>query len=179
MKYRMFDDKDLENLKEYAYGVGSSYLILGILGVLVNIIFPSIPLDFFAGAILFISGIASFYFAFTTAWNFQIKFLQPAILFVSSFVLLAIPTKHALVLLLSMLFYLFLDGFVKLLFSQAIRPISFWSYISYSGAFSIVLALSILIGWEFMNNWLLALLISLNILFDGIMLFLLSKRITL
>ncbi len=177
MKYTMFDDKDVLSIKEYAYAVGISFFIIGLLGILTDIIFPKIPFNLFVGFLLFIAGAISLYFTYTNNLKFSIKFLQPFVILTSSLVLLAVPANHELISLLSILFYLFLDGFAKLIFSQAIRPIPFWNYISYSGALSVVLALSILIGWEIMNSWLLAFLISVNILFDGLMLFILSKKI--
>ncbi|WP_187647558.1 hypothetical protein [Nitrosophilus labii] len=177
MKFRMFDESYIENIKKYTNYTGTSFAVIGAVGIIVNILLPKIPIVLFGGVLLFSAGLVSVYFSYAIFKKITLTILQPFILLISGSAFLFMPLKNDLFILIIILFYLFLDGFIKSAISMALRPLSSWKYLSYSGLFSILMAFSILLGWEFTTKWLLAIILSINIFFDGIMLLRFSKKI--
>ena len=171
MNPNMFERENLLKLYNYSKRAGASLSLLGAAFILLNVIFPNIRIDFFVGSLLFLASIVLAYILYSYYYENRLSFLQVIVPFISGGVFLILPLKHDLAILVTIVFYLFLDGFIKAAIGVSYRPLKKWRLIVYSGAFSILLAMFIVFGWPLTNYWLLKLIVCLNIFFDGIMFF--------
>ncbi|WP_281951671.1 hypothetical protein [Nitrosophilus kaiyonis] len=171
MNPHMFEKETLKNINLYSKKVGISLALLGSLAILANVIFPNIKIDIFIGLFLFFTGILIAFILYKNYYENRLSILHPLIPLISGLVFLTLPLKHDLAILITIVFYLFLDGFIKSAIGISYKPLKKYRYIIYSGAFSILLAMFIVFGWPLTNYWLLKLIVGANIFFDGIMFF--------
>ena len=171
MNPHMFEKTTLISLKNYSKRAGTTLALFGSIAILFNILFPDTKSDIFFGFTLLIAGLIIAIFLYKDYYGNRLSILQSLIPLISGFVFLALPLKHDLAYLVTLVFYLFLDGFVKAAIGVSYRPLKKYIYVIYSGAFSVLLAMFIVFGWPLTNYWLLKLIVATNIFFDGIMFF--------
>jgi len=171
MNPHMFEKKALLSIQKYTKNIGIFYALIGSFGILLNVVLPDIRIDLMIGLILFLSGIIATYILYLNYSGNKISILQPVVLLITGLVFLALPVKHDLAILVTIVFYLFLDGFVKSALGVSFRPLRKNRLFIYSGAFSILLAMFIVFGWTLTNFWLIKTVVCVNIFFDGIMFF--------
>jgi len=171
MNPNMFEKETLKTLQNFSKITGVSLALLGSAGILLNVIFPDANIDLFIGLLLFLAGFIVAVNIYKNYYGNRLSYLQALIPLISGLVFLTLPIEHDLAILATIVFYLFLDGFIKSAIGLSYRPLKKWRLIVYSGAFSIILANFVVFGWPLTNYWLLKLIICANIFFDGMMFF--------
>ncbi|WP_200762880.1 HdeD family acid-resistance protein [Nitrosophilus alvini] len=177
MKFFMFDEEMLKKLDGYAMVTGTSFIAIGCIGILTALFFrPSI--DIALGILFLSSGIAALLSFYKNCSAANMVLLQPIILVVAGLVFLSYPVKNDTVILMTLIFYFFLDGFAKTAIAVSLKPLKKWRLLFYGGVVSIMLAIFILVGWPLTTLWILIILASANLLFDGsaLLLFALSLK---
>jgi uncharacterized membrane protein HdeD (DUF308 family) len=60
-----------------------------------------------------------------------------------------------------------MEGIAKISLAFMMRPLARWSWVLFSGATSLLLAIIILMGWPGTALWVLGLLVGINMIFLG------------
>lgn len=147
---------------------GIVFLILGALAIALPILFTfAVTLMF--GILLLIGGVAASvrlanmgsYSAKWADWLFTIAMLVIGILLIIS------PETGALTLTVMLTAFFIIGGIAKMLLSLQSRDVPNWGWIFVSGLLSLVLAAIIISGWPGTAQWVLGLLLGINMLFTG------------
>lgn len=147
---------------------GIVFMILGVLAIALPMLF-TIAITLLFGILLVIGGVASSIRlksmgAFPGKWAdwlFVIAILVTGILLIIS------PEKGALTLTVMLIAFFIIGGIAKILLSLQSRDVPNWGWIFVSGLLSLALAAIIISGWPGTAQWVLGLLLGINMLFFG------------
>ena len=127
--------------------LGSFLLVVGLMQLVRSLIFLTIP-----GLNLFL---------FTGLFQFSIGF----------YFLAVEPAKGRITLTMLLVILFIMEGAIKVYLGFIMRPIAQWNEMLLNGVISIVFAIAILIGWPETWSWPLGLLLGMNMILFGELLF--------
>ncbi len=153
---------------------GILLMILGVLGIFVPQIF-SLFVEGFLAAIMLIGGAISAYNTYQFNRSNFTEWLKPLILIVGGFLLLVYPSSGIAAIILVLSFYFFTDAFANFAMSYERYPQPGWFWMTLNGVLSALLAALILIGWPESSLMYLGIFIAISLIFDGLVLFMLSR----
>jgi len=155
---------------------GILLMALGVLGIFVPQLMSLFVEGFLAAMMLIGGGISAYhtyYFnrASITDW------LKPLILFVGGLLLLIYPSSGVAAIILMVSFYFFTDAFASFAMSYERYPAPGWFWMTLNGVLSTLLAFLILVGWPESSLMFLGIFIAISLIFDGLVLFMLSRSL--
>lgn len=146
-------------------------ILIGALGILaiVRAQIATVLAVGFLGALLLVSGVAVFIFAFSAAgyWtDFFVHVLWAALVAIVGVILLTRPAISAEAITLVLSFYFIAEGFLIIGFAVASHLEGLWTYLT-QGVFALVLGAILLMGWPFSGLWAIGTFVGVDLLFKG------------
>ena len=171
IEIRQMQQKMLDYLQKhwkFFFAEGIFFIILGTIAIILPQVF-TIGIAIFIGWLLLFGGLiqiarAASFFAMPgfSLWFF-IGFLQVVI----GYLLVADPVKGALTLTMLMTLYFAMEGLAKISLAYMIRPLAKWGWLFFSGFTALCLAIVVWVGWPGTAQWILGLLLGINMVFLG------------
>ncbi|MDB6083020.1 MAG: hypothetical protein JWN43_901 [Gammaproteobacteria bacterium] len=152
-------------------------LVLGIVQMIAGTIAIAIPVvaslaaAAIFGAVLIVAGIFQMIHAFRVrAWPRSMWYGLGGVLYTIAGLLVAIyPVGGVLTLAVMIGVLLIADGVLRVVFAMTVRPITGWGWLVAGGIGSIVVGLTLLLGWPASALWVVGLLLGVNLIFTGAM----------
>jgi len=177
---------DPETRRDLKAGLGRA-VILGILMVLVGVaalaqpFFAGIGITYFIGFIFLMYGIFHVIYAFQArnlgAGWFVLQILLSVLYLIAGAVLLKNPFQGLATLTLMTGILIFIDGIIQVINSFDLKPIDGWGWGVFSGILGIILGILIWSGWPQNSEWVLGMLVGINLLTNGFAVFMASSAI--
>jgi uncharacterized membrane protein HdeD (DUF308 family) len=123
------------------------------------------------GAVLIVSAIFQLIHAFRVrAWPRSAWYGLGGVLYAIAGVLVVIfPIGGAMTLAIMIAVMLIADGVLRVTFASSVRPVAGWGWLIAGGLGSIVVGVTLLIGWPATALWVTGLLLGVNLIFTGAM----------
>ncbi|HHH38670.1 MAG TPA: hypothetical protein ENK50_03730 [Sedimenticola sp.] len=163
-----------EPLRRRLRNMGWLLVLLGGLGILLPKL-VSVTISFLIASLLLLSGLIVGYFTWYSYNRSGLAWLKPFTLVVLGLLILIHPLAGAAALGLILFIYFLLDGFAGVSFALALKPTRGWAWTLVSGIASLLLAAILIAGWPFSSLWLVGLMVSISLLFNGIALLMLTR----
>jgi uncharacterized membrane protein HdeD (DUF308 family) len=146
-------------------------LLIGSLGIIaiVRAQIATVLAVGFLGALLLVSGVAIFFFAFSAAgyWtDFFVHVLWAVLVAIVGIILLSRPAISAEAITLVLSFYFIAEGVLIIGFALTSHLEGLWAYLT-QGIFALVLGAILLLGWPFSGLWAIGTFIGVDLLFKG------------
>ena len=145
-------------------------MVLGLI-VLSAQIFTTVVSVLFLGFTLLIGGIAQFFYGFFSgSWSkFFLSLLGGSVAAVAGALLITSPALSAATLTLIIGVFLLIGGLYRIVSSVAVRY-SQWGWYFTGGVISLLLGVSLLVGWPYAGLWFIGLYIGIELFVTGFML---------
>jgi len=163
-------------------GAGRWFIVLGIALILLgaiasaNLFITTVAATFYVGAIMLVAGAFQIIHAFgVRKWaRFAFWLLSGLLYLVAAAAMFLDPLFAASLLTLFLAVSLALSGSLRLFIAMTTRAPSGWGWMAASGIASIAVALVIALGWPVNSIWVLGLVLSIDLLFQGVALVLIG-----
>ncbi len=153
---------------------GILLIALGVLGIFVPQLL-SLFVEGFLAAMMLIGGAVSAYHTYYFNRAGITDWLKPLILLVGGLLLLVYPSSGVAAIILMVSFYFFTDAFASFAMSHERYPAPGWLWMALNGVLSALLAFLVLLGWPESSLMYLGIFIAISLIFDGWVLFMLSR----
>ncbi|ADI37648.1 HdeD family acid-resistance protein [Waddlia chondrophila] len=151
---------------------GVILVILGIFAIFQPFLM-TLSVEFFLGVLLIAAGLAQIIRGVANRSGFAL--IGGILALVAGGGLLSYPVSGVLTLTFLMIFFLTLDGIVKIVNSLQFRSLAKgWEWLLFSGVLSLILAGLIYSGWPTTAGWVIGLYVGIYLLFLGMSLVVLS-----
>ncbi len=157
---------------------GIILMALGVLGIFVPQLL-SLFVEGFLAAMMLIGGAVSAYHSYYFNRANITDWLKPLILLVGGLLLLIYPSSGVAAIILMVSFYFFTDAFASFAMSYERYPAPGWFWMTLNGVLSGLLAFLVLVGWPESSLMYLGIFIAISLIFDGWVLFMLSRNLTI
>lgn len=156
--------------------IGVLLVILGLIAI-ARPIYATIASTVVFGWLFIFAGIAQIVYAFRSQGAGQIiwKLLLGVLYLGAGIVVLSNVFSGAIALTLILGITIFVQGALQVILAFGIRPARSWGWVLFSGILGIILGIFIWSEWPFNADWLIGLLVGINLLFDGIWMITLSS----
>ena len=146
-------------------------ILLIVLGT-AAIIFPvaaSFAIATLLGIILVIGGIAhAVHGIMARQWSGFIWQMLTALIYMAAGILLLVyPLTGVVTLTLLLGIFLLIAGSVRIMMSALYRPLRLWGWMLASGVLALVLGVLILVQWPSSSDWVIGLIVGIDLLFSG------------
>jgi uncharacterized membrane protein HdeD (DUF308 family) len=155
---------------------GILLIALGILGIFVPQLL-SLFVEGFLAAMMLIGAAVSAYHTYHFNRSSITDWLKPLILLIGGVLLLVYPSSGVAAIILMVSFYFFTDAFASFALSYERYPTPGWFWMTLNGVLSTLLAFLVLIGWPESSLMYLGIFIAISLIFDGWVLFMLSRTL--
>ena len=147
---------------------GIFFIILGLCAVLIPQFF-TVAIVVFLGWIILFGGIVqiSRAFMFSDMPGFVLWLFMGILQVVVGYLFIAEPAAGVLTLTMLITLFFALEGIAKISLALMMRPLANWGFILFSGITALAFALIIWISWAETADWLLGLLLGINMIFMG------------
>lgn len=165
-------------------GIGKSFEIQGILFIIIGVLAVILPglfgltLEIIFGVLLLAGGLMQLYHAFTNEKDsgFWWMFLGGLAITIGGLILLIFPIQGLLALTLILAIFFILEGAFQIIYALHARFPN-WGWLVVSGILSILIGILIWNQWPSSARWVLGLLVGINLIFLGISLFSMGRKI--
>jgi uncharacterized membrane protein HdeD (DUF308 family) len=148
--------------------LGILFVVLGF-GALSNLLLATIATIFYIGVLMIVAG------AFQIVHAFRVKDWRGFFLWglggffyaAAGTTIVLDPTIASIVLTLILAVFTIASGFMRLLLSFRAREDRGWGWLFASGLLTAIAGLAFLLGWPLNSLWLLGLLLSVDLVFQG------------
>lgn len=163
-------------------GAGRGFLVLGIALILlaaiasVNLFITTVAATYYVGAVMLVAGAFQIIHAFSVRkWGRLAFWLLSGLLYLGAAVAMFLdPIFAASLLTLFLAVSLALSGILRLFIALTMRTSPGGGWMAVSGIASIAVALVIAFGWPVNSTWVLGLVLSIDLLFQGVALLLIG-----
>jgi len=147
---------------------GAFFVILGIAAIIVPQVF-TIAIALFIGWLLLLGGIVQIARAvsFISMPGFNLWIFIGILQVIIGYFLIAQPAKGALTLTMLMMLYFAMEGIAKISLAFMMRPLPHWGWVFFSGFTALMLSVVVWAGWPGTAEWVLGLLLGINMIFLG------------
>jgi uncharacterized membrane protein HdeD (DUF308 family) len=170
-----------ETVKRYSFWYLVQGILMAVAGVLA-IIYPmlaSVAMMVLLGWILIVSGVvqAIGLIGARHVPHLWLQLISVVLSIVVGWLLLSRPEGGLMLFTVLLLVYFMVEGISKVIFGLTIRPLPNWGWVFGSGAVSILLALYLFANLTSVSEWVLGLLLGIQLLCEGMALTYLAWRI--
>lgn len=143
-------------------------MVLGLSAIMLPFL-AILTLQVIIAFILIIAAMTHFFHASQSSQpqGFILRLLVAGIYAFFGVLLLVYPLKGALTLTVLLAFLFMIGGTVKIAHSLVIRPLASWSWLMFSGVLSVLLGLLIWLKLPEASNWVIGLVVGIELLFSG------------
>ena len=147
---------------------GIFFIILGLCAVVIPQFF-TVAIVVFLGWIILFGGIIQIgrAFMFSDMPGFVLWLFMGILQIVVGYLFIAEPGAGVLTLTMLVTLFFALEGVAKISLALMMRPLANWGFILFSGITALAFALIIWISWTETANWLLGMLLGINMIFMG------------
>ncbi len=162
------DTKNIQRQWGWILGLGILLLILGIIGLGMDILLTIISMYFFA-ALLMISGLSHFADAFKyKKWKGAIWQIFIAIFYlIAAGIVLYDPLLASTIITALLAWMLIIIGLTRISMSLSLRDTQGWGWILFAGISSLILGILILLHWPMSGLWVIGLFIAIDMIISG------------
>lgn len=149
-------------------GEGIVFMLLGLCAIILPQLF-TLALTVVLGWLILLGGLVLVIrtLVFRLMPGFGVWFFIGVLQLVVGYLLIEDPAQGALTLTILLTLMFFLEGLAKISFALLMRPLSHWGWMLFSGFTAFVFSIVIWIGWPWTAQWLLGLLLGINMIFVG------------
>lgn len=149
-------------------GLGIILLIMGTIGLGMDIMLTLVSMYFFA-AMLLVSGLSHFADAFKyKKWKGAVWQILIALLYViAAGVVLYDPILASAVITAMLAWLLIIIGVTRISMSISLRDTEGWGWILFAGITSLILGILILIKWPMSSLWVIGMFIAIDMIVSG------------
>lgn len=143
-------------------------IVLGMLCVAMPLA-ASVAIDLLLGWLLVLGGAVKLAHAFAVrSWKgFALQLLSALLFLIVGFLLVTQPLQGVLTLTLLLAALLIIEGVFKIVTAIGLRPAPVWSWVLFSGVVTLVLGGLIGAQWPSSAEWVIGLLVGIDLLFSG------------
>lgn len=147
---------------------GFLFIILGSLAIIAPHVFTK-GITLFLGWLLLIGGTVQLIRAVSiiNMPGFGLWFLIGGLQAVIGYFLVTEPAQGSLTLTLFLMLFFALEGISKIYLAFMMRPLAHWGWVCFSGITAVFLAIVVWAGWPGTGQWVLGLLLGINMVFLG------------
>jgi uncharacterized membrane protein HdeD (DUF308 family) len=152
----------------WLFGLGILLLILGCIGLGMDIMLTIVSMYFF-GALLLVSGLSHFADAFKyKQWKGAIWQILIAILYmIAAGIVLYDPLLASTIITALLAWALIIIGVVRIAMSFSVRDTRGWGWILFAGLISMLLGVLILLQWPVSGLWVIGMFIAIDMIVSG------------
>ncbi|MFT4058531.1 MAG: DUF308 domain-containing protein [Legionella sp.] len=149
-------------------GLGILLLILGCIGLGMDIMLTIVSMYFFS-ALLLVSGLFHFADAFKyKQWKGAVWQILIAILYIiASGIVLYDPLLASTIITALLAWALIIIGVVRIAMSFSVRDTKGWGWILFAGIISLMLGMLILLQWPISGLWVIGMFIAIDMIVSG------------
>lgn len=149
-------------------GIGIVLLIMGCIGLGMDIMLTLVSMYFFA-AMLLVSGLSHFADAFKyKKWKGALWQILIAILYlIAAGVVLYDPLLASTIITAMLAWVLIIIGATRIAMAISLRDTQGWGWILFAGATSLILGVLILIQWPMSGLWVIGMFIAIDMIVSG------------
>ncbi len=147
--------------------------LIGLLGVLAPQV-VSLTLSLLIAALLIAGGLLFGWLAWQGYQHSGMGWLKAFALLVAGGLIAFHPIAGAAALVLLLIVYFLFDAFASIGLALQWRPLPGWGWLLANGLLSALLGVVLIAGWPFQADWILGLIVGISLLFDGLVLLMLS-----
>jgi uncharacterized membrane protein HdeD (DUF308 family) len=147
---------------------GIIFMLLGLAAIAIPHLF-SVAIILFLGWILLFAGLVHIIRAirFSAMPGFGLWLFIGALQLILGYWFLARPISGMLTVTMVMTLFFAFEGFAKIAFAFMMRPIPNWGFMLFSGSTALLFALVIWMGWPETAEWILGLMLGINMILLG------------
>ncbi|MDH6694981.1 uncharacterized membrane protein HdeD (DUF308 family) [Bradyrhizobium elkanii] len=148
--------------------LGILFVLLGF-GAVSNLLLATVTTIFYIGALMIVAGIFQIIHAFgVESWRGRFLWGLGGLTYaVAGTTIILDPVIASLVLTLMLAVFTIASGLMRLLLGFRARDDRGWGWLCASGLLTAVAGLAFLLGWPLNSLWLLGLLLSVDLVFQG------------
>ncbi len=147
--------------------------LIGLVGVLAPQL-VSVTLSLLIAVLLIAAGVLFGWLAWQGYQRSGMGWLKAFALVVAGLLIAFNPIAGAAALVLLLIVYFLFDAFASIGLALQWRPLPGWGWLMVNGLLSALLAVLLIGGWPFQADWILGLIVGISLLFDGLVLLVLS-----
>ena len=170
--------RELKSELRWAIALGILIIILGVIA-LIEPLFAGIAVTIFVGLIFLLYGIFHLIYAFYTrklgAGWFVMQVLLGILYLIAGGVLLKTPMEGLVTLTLIAGILIFIDGVIQVINAFDMKPLYGWGWSVFSGILGIILGILIWSNWPGSSEWVLGILVGVNLITNGGSIFMVSS----
>ncbi|CEG58866.1 HdeD family acid-resistance protein [Legionella fallonii] len=162
------DAKNMQRQWGWLLGLGVLLLLLGFIGLGMDILLTIISMYFFA-ALLMVSGLSHFADAFKyKKWNGAVWQILIAIFYlIGAGIVLYDPLLASTIITALLAWTLIIIGVTRIGMSLSLRDTKGWGWILFAGISSLILGFLILLHWPMSGLWVIGLFIAIDMIISG------------
>ncbi len=162
------DTKNIQRQWGWLLSLGVLLLILGVIGLGMDILLTIISMYFFA-ALLMVSGLSHFADAFKyKKWKGAVWQIFIAIFYlIAAGVVLYDPLLASTIITALLAWMLIIIGVTRISMSLSLRDTQGWGWILFAGISSLILGILILLHWPMSGLWVIGLFIAIDMIISG------------
>ncbi|MGR9117185.1 MAG: HdeD family acid-resistance protein [Gammaproteobacteria bacterium] len=147
---------------------GVVFILLGLCAIILPQLF-TLALTVILGWLILLGGLVLVFrtLVFRQMPGFSIWFFIGILQVLVGYLLLVNPAQGALTLTVLLMLLFFLEGLAKITAALLMRPLPHWEWLFFSGFTALVFAIVVWIGFPWTGQWLLGLLLGVNMIFLG------------
>ena len=147
---------------------GVVFILLGLCAIILPQLF-TLALTVVLGWLILLGGLVLILrtLVFRQMPGFSVWFFIGVLQAIVGYLLIADPAQGALTLTMLLTLLFALEGLAKISFALLMRPLAHWGWVFFSGFTALVFAIVIWMGWPWTAQWLLGLLLGINMIFMG------------
>lgn len=160
--------KPLKHRRGWLFGFGVLLLILGFIGLGMEIALTIVSMYFFA-ALLMLSGLSHIADSFrykrwsTTIWEIGIAILY----LIGAGIILYDPLLASTIITALLAWTLIIIGVTRITMSMSLRDTKGWGWIFFAGLTSLILGILILLHWPMSGLWVIGMFIAIDMIVSG------------
>ncbi|MBP0006780.1 MAG: HdeD family acid-resistance protein [Cyanobacteria bacterium SBC] len=170
----------LKSSLRWAIALGVLMFVIGVVAI-IEPFTAAVAITVFVGFVFLMHGIFQVIYAFATrklgAGWFVLQVLLGLLYLIAGSVLLKKPFEGLVTLTLIAGILIFVDGVIQVINAFDIKPLYGWGWTLFSGVLGVILGILIWSGWPQNSEWVLGILIGVNLMTNGLAVFMGSTAI--